>query len=371
MAVMFASSRSSSDTTRGVLYEFKAGRSFLEPGSSENTKKVVAEKTKGLIIIKRSSDQLTHFCWKNRECNTVVDDFIIFPGDTEFKEVVECPDGRVFMLKFKSNNDRRLYWLQEADKSKGDETVEKVRELLDSPQPERTVNSGRSGGGGARDSALNIRNFGDSKGDGNELLGALDQNQLMQLLTLMNGGSASNDGASINSGGLEGFMSNEPGQSRRSDSQSVPPRNQPDLANVITSSNVIETAKANADKLTPLLPNEPPLKQDIEELKTSLTCPSFKDAVVTVGHAIKTGQAGPILEQFGFPKEGIDEANKGNLIGFAKSLSKESSNIKLNDGTTDSTISVSEDSSKNEEQDRVKEPEAKKNKPDIDNMDID
>lgn len=275
------------------------------------------------------------------------------------------------MLKFKSNNDRRLYWLQEADKSKGDEIVEKVKELLDSPQPERSVGGGKSGGGGPRDSSLNIRSFGDSKGDGTELLGALDQNQLMQLLTLMNGGGAGNDSGSINGSGLEAFVSTDSGSSRKSGSQTISSKNQPDLSNVITSSNVIETAKANADKLTPLLPNEPPVKQDIEELKTSLACPSFKDAVVTVGHAIKTGQAGPILEQFGFSKEGIDEANKGNLIGFAKSLSKESPDSKVSESNVDSTISVSEDSSKNEEQETVKEPEPKKNKPDIDNMDID
>uniref|UniRef100_A0A0N5C471 Proteasomal ubiquitin receptor ADRM1 homolog n=1 Tax=Strongyloides papillosus TaxID=174720 RepID=A0A0N5C471_STREA len=371
MAVMFANPRSSSESTRGVLYEFKAGRSFLEPGSSENTRKVVAEKTKGLIIIKRSSDQLTHFCWKNRECNTVVDDFIIFPGDTEFKEVVDCPDGRVFMLKFKSNNDRRLYWLQEADKSKGDDIVEKVKEFLDNPQPERSTGGGRSGSGSARDSGLNIRNFGDPKGDGSELLGALDQNQLMQLLTLMNGGSASGDGSSLTSGGLEGFVSNDSGSSRKGGSQSVTSRNQPDLSSVITPSNVLETAKANADKLTPLLPSEPPIKQDIEELKTSLGCPSFKDAVVTVGHAIKTGQAGPILEQFGFSKEGIDEASKGNLIGFAKSLSKDSPGTKVDDVKSESATSAKDDSPSSGEQEGVKEPEPKKNKPDVDNMDID
>uniref|UniRef100_A0A0N4Z6K4 Proteasomal ubiquitin receptor ADRM1 homolog n=1 Tax=Parastrongyloides trichosuri TaxID=131310 RepID=A0A0N4Z6K4_PARTI len=352
MAVMFANTRSSSEASRGVLYEFKAGRSFLEDGSSENTKKVIAEKTKGLIIIKRSSDQLTHFCWKNRECNTIVDDFIIFPGDTDFSEVTECPDGRVFMLKFKSNNDRKLYWLQEGDKTKGDEITEKVKDLLNNPQPERS--SGRSGGGtGGREAGINFKNFSDTKADGNELLGALDQNQLMQLLTLMNGGSATSESvANLSSLGDKGSVDGTNKSTRSSKSS----KKQPDLSTIITTKNVLDSAIANASQLTPHLPKEEPIKQDVQEIKDSLNSPAFKEAVSTIGHAIKSGQAGPILEQFGLPKESVTAASSGNLVEFAKSLSSTE---------TTEPMSITEDDQ------GVKEPEAKKNRPDIDNMDVD
>ncbi|VDP20507.1 unnamed protein product [Onchocerca flexuosa] len=69
---MFANSRSN-QANNGYLVEFKAGRSNLQAGSTVDRRKVVADKTKGLIFIKQSSDQLMHFCWKNRETGAVVD----------------------------------------------------------------------------------------------------------------------------------------------------------------------------------------------------------------------------------------------------------------------------------------------------------
>uniref|UniRef100_A0A1I7XAE2 Pru domain-containing protein n=1 Tax=Heterorhabditis bacteriophora TaxID=37862 RepID=A0A1I7XAE2_HETBA len=73
MSAMFSNSRSNQGVSSGHLAEFKAGRSFLHPGSTSSKKKVVAEKAKGLVFIKQSSDQLIHFCWKNRETGAVVD----------------------------------------------------------------------------------------------------------------------------------------------------------------------------------------------------------------------------------------------------------------------------------------------------------
>jgi 26S proteasome regulatory subunit N13 len=67
---MFANTRGNQSSSSGFLLEFKAGRSPIEAGSTPDKRKVVCLKTKGMVYIKQSNDQLLHFCWKNRETNT-------------------------------------------------------------------------------------------------------------------------------------------------------------------------------------------------------------------------------------------------------------------------------------------------------------
>lgn len=170
------------------LVEFKAGRCKLEPGSGSSKRIVVAEKEKGLVFIKQSNDNLMHFCWKNRESGALVDDLIIFPGDTEFKEVRGCPNGQVFMLKFKSSEERRLFWLQ--DSSVEGDIVRKVNDMLNKPPPQRSTpaRERNTTGGGLSNISASDTGFQDLGA-----LGGLDQNQLMQLLQFMSPGTATSE----------------------------------------------------------------------------------------------------------------------------------------------------------------------------------
>ncbi|VDM83933.1 unnamed protein product [Strongylus vulgaris] len=182
----------------------QAGRSFLQPATAPNKKKVVyfsliicyfavfegslqvvADKTKGLVFIKQSNDQLMHFCWKNRETGAIVDDLIIFPGDTEFKEVKGCPDGKVYMLKFKTSDERRLFWIQDGNTDADKDLCQKVNDALNKPP---TTRASARGGSSERNtgglSTANLAGLGGSEELG--ALGGLDQQQLMQLLQFMN-----------------------------------------------------------------------------------------------------------------------------------------------------------------------------------------
>lgn len=78
------------------------------------------------MYIQQTEDSLIHFCWKDRSTGVTEDDLIMFPGDAEFEKVAQCTTGRVFVLKFKSNNKRCFYWMQEPKDDKDDEFKTKV-----------------------------------------------------------------------------------------------------------------------------------------------------------------------------------------------------------------------------------------------------
>ncbi|CEF71106.1 Proteasomal ubiquitin receptor ADRM1 [Strongyloides ratti] len=370
MAIMFTKSLST-EINKEILFKFKCGKSILLPGSSKNTRKVTAEETKGIAFIKKSFDQLTHFCWMNSEKNIVIDDFIIFPGETEFKEVSECFDGRVFMLKFKSTNERKLYWFQESDRSKGDKIVRRVNKLLNIPQNIRLLRSRKSDGRRSRDSTLDIRNLNDPKKNTNEMLRSLDQNQLMHLLNLINGETTINNNQPINNNMNDNIFLNNLNLPQKNNQEISSSKKQVDLSRPIAPSNFIEPGKQNSDKSKSLNSNELPIKQNFEEVKTSLVCPSFESTAATISYKIKRGQAGTFLEEFNYKNKSLSESSKNEHFDVNKTLSKDSSNMNTNNDNTKYLVYAKSDTINNEEDDNSMEPEPKKNKPGIDNVDID
>ncbi|EFO24445.1 hypothetical protein LOAG_04044 [Loa loa] len=360
MSVMFANSRSS-QVNNGYLVEFKAGRSDLQAGSTVDRRKVVADKTKGLIFIKQSSDQLMHFCWKNRETGTVVDDLIIFPGDTEFLRVKECTDGRVYMLKFKSTDEKRLFWMQDGKTDKDDENCKKVNEMLNNPPAPRAAARGGADRAGAS-SFGTLAALGSAGADG-ELgaLGNLDQSQLMQLLSLMNhtNGASANEAASLlpqlplvtdaphlaaseesgapstqgatpsntpANGTIAGSSSNNAVQLSQLKEiiASITPPDGPgkkpsiDFTDVLCCADKIKDVLGKyAERLTPHLPIQEPIYSKQEELEQTLRTPQFRQAVDIFGHALQTGQLAPVLRQFGIDGNTATAAGSGDMIAWA------------------------------------------------------
>ncbi|CAD5229247.1 unnamed protein product [Bursaphelenchus okinawaensis] len=388
MSVLFANTRASHGSTSGNLLEFKAGRTIMEAGSTPEMRKITADKTKGLVFIKQSPDQLVHFCWKNREKNTTDLDLIIFPGDTEFIKIKECTDGRMYMLKFKSCEDHKLFWLQDSNTDRDDKICKKVNDLLNNPPSNRA--SGRGGSSERNSHALSALTSA-MGGDDMGALGNMDQNQIMQLFSLMNGGNAADmlpqlplqtrggspaaaatapafetpkgrkEGSTERSGEtgekfdaatLNNLFSNLPGSSKRTPV---------DLTRVLNNQNVKEVVAKNSADLLPHVPttSEAPEK----ELEKSLTSPQFQQSAQWFGSALQSGQLGGALSQFGLPENAVKAADTGDIVSFGKQLTNS-----LNPEAKAEADRAINEAASNEEN---TESSAKKEEPNDEQMDLD
>ncbi|GMR42385.1 hypothetical protein PMAYCL1PPCAC_12580 [Pristionchus mayeri] len=340
---MFANTPRAAGGNNGYLVEFKAGRSNIQPGATPDKRKVVADKTKGLVFIKQSEDRLMHFCWKNRESGAVVDDLIIFPGDTEFMRIKECVDGKVFMLKFKSSDERRLFWLQEPAADADKNLIEKVNDTLNNPPQGR---SGRSGAGGG--DRLAAAGAGSDELGSLDFLGNLGQEQLMQLLSFMGDGNgaggaspsvpntpaSNNDMARQLRSLINDMGRNAPSRdwnelleyARGASRSGRPPV---ELSEVITGERVMDSVRNNQDRLSAHLPATEGTSSSAE-LEATVRSPQFQQAADTFGHALQTGQLAPVFQQFGLPEETTSAAVSGDILEFAKKLTE--SEKKTNEG---------------------------------------
>ncbi|KAL4215783.1 proteasome complex subunit Rpn13 ubiquitin receptor-domain-containing protein [Rhizopus microsporus] len=110
------------------LVEFNAGKCIRE-GTT-----IKPDTRKGVIYLEQGDDQLLHFYWKERKHNVEPeDDFIIFPEEAEFIRVEQCTTGRVYVLKFKSSNQKQFYWMQSKSDEKDSDIVRRVNQVIDDP----------------------------------------------------------------------------------------------------------------------------------------------------------------------------------------------------------------------------------------------
>ncbi|KAI8087615.1 proteasome complex subunit Rpn13 ubiquitin receptor-domain-containing protein [Gilbertella persicaria] len=118
------------------LVEFNAGKCIVE-GSW-----IKPDTRKGTVYMDQGDDQLLHLYWKERKNQaTPEDDLIIFPDEAEFTKVSQCTTGRVYLLKFKTSNERHFYWMQSKNDEKDQETVERVNELIRDPEASMNATS--------------------------------------------------------------------------------------------------------------------------------------------------------------------------------------------------------------------------------------
>ena len=109
------------------LPSFKAGKMHLA-GTT-----VTADPRKGRVRFIHE-DQMLKMQWIQRPSEIVEDTIIIFAGEISVELVPECTDGRVLLLRFKNNADRKLFfWLQEADEDKDDDLIKELSEIFTNP----------------------------------------------------------------------------------------------------------------------------------------------------------------------------------------------------------------------------------------------
>ncbi|CEP15446.1 hypothetical protein [Parasitella parasitica] len=94
------------------------------------------------VYMDQGEDRLLHLYWKERKSQSVAeDDLIIFPDEAEFRQISQCTTGRVFLLQFKTSNERHFYWMQSKTDDKDKEIADRVNELIRDPEANMNASS--------------------------------------------------------------------------------------------------------------------------------------------------------------------------------------------------------------------------------------
>lgn len=98
-----------------IMLEFRAGI------MSRQGTLVVPDTRRGLVRVVRGDEGLLHFQWLVRTSNVAEIDHIVFPDEAVFEKVQETNE-RVYILKFKEDDRKLLFWMQEP-KADGDSQI--------------------------------------------------------------------------------------------------------------------------------------------------------------------------------------------------------------------------------------------------------
>ncbi|XP_073032230.1 26S proteasome regulatory subunit RPN13 isoform X1 [Primulina eburnea] len=109
-----------------VLLEFRAGKMLMDGN------RVIPDTRKGLIRIGRGGEGLVHFQWIDRSLNIVEDDQIVFPEEAVFEKVNQS-SGRVFILKFHTDDRKSFFWMQEPKAENDTQLCSSVNLYLNQP----------------------------------------------------------------------------------------------------------------------------------------------------------------------------------------------------------------------------------------------
>ncbi|KAL0426707.1 UNVERIFIED_CONTAM: 26S proteasome regulatory subunit RPN13 [Sesamum latifolium] len=109
-----------------VMLEFRAGKMRMD-GT-----RVVPDSRKGLVRIGRGEEGLVHFQWLDRSLNVVEDDQIVFPDEAVFEKVNQT-SGRVYILKFHTDDRKFFFWMQEPKAENDTQLCNSINFYLNQP----------------------------------------------------------------------------------------------------------------------------------------------------------------------------------------------------------------------------------------------
>ncbi|KAH0947237.1 hypothetical protein HN011_006110 [Eciton burchellii] len=341
------------------LVEFKAGKMTMKG------KMVYPDTRKGQLYVYQSDDSLMHFCWKDRTTGVIEDDLIIFPDDCEFKHVPQCKTGRVYLLRFKSSSKKFFFWLQDLKTDKDEEHCRKINDVLNNPP---TPGSQRSGGANAEGDLQNLLNnmsqqqliqlFGGvgQIGGLGSLLGTMNRPhgvQSTRASTTTSSSPATTNVArpphSLTPGpNADSKSSSNNKSSTRTPASSTPTttatgaNNQIQLSDLHSYLSEIATPsqaepavqRGVATELTNAIPTAVSATESLESamnvhlppgdnLSTTLSSPQFSQALSMFWSALQSGQASPVIRQFGFGADAVNAAASGNIEEFVSAMESE------------------------------------------------
>ncbi|XP_068980540.1 proteasomal ubiquitin receptor ADRM1-A isoform X1 [Bombus flavifrons] len=350
------------------LVEFKAGKMTMKG------KMVYPDIRKGQLYVYQSDDSLMHFCWKDRVSGYVEDDLIIFPDDCEFKHVPQCKTGRVYLLRFKSSNKKFFVWLQDLKTDKDEEYCRKINEVLNNPPTPGSQRSGSTNPEGDLQNLLNnmsqqqlMQLFGGVGQIGlGSLLGTMNRSQGVQstrtstttastrvttstvrpATQIISSASSANDPPKSNSDNKSSSRTSgtsTPASTTTTTTTTTTNTNNKiqlsDLQNFLSeiptptgTESVVQ--RGVATELTNVIPAAISATESLERamsphlppgdhLCTTLVSPQFSQALSMFWSALQSGQAGPVIRQFGLGADAVNAAASGNIEEFVTALESE------------------------------------------------
>ncbi|SAL95701.1 hypothetical protein [Absidia glauca] len=286
------------------LVEFNAGKCIRD----NNT--IKPDERKGTIYMDQSDDQLMHFYWKERKATEPEEDLIIFPDEAEMVPVEECTTGRVYLLKFKSSNQKLFFWMQNKKDDQDEELIAKVNRLINDPQGEiedDDEGSGHRGGGGAMDFSNDSQDIMQILGESGQDIG-MSQENLMQFLQAAGGFGGSvpshlNEDESTHNG-----MDVDEQQRKRLDASQVTSLKDIlagiSLDNNETSTPTTITLSDQVSAALPSLLRDEPLRQALfpsvpASTDNMVQTPEFQSSLQKINKALDDGSLDSILSRLG------------------------------------------------------------------------